>query len=136
MSKMLYPAVFHPEETGYSVRVPDFDGCFTQGDSLEEAYEMAADVIGLFVTDLLDSEKPLPVPSALNTVKHASEDFVSLVDFDLIEYKRSHNSKSVKKNTTIPAWLADMADAKKINYSKVLQNGLMSELHIDNRDAN
>ena len=32
-----YPAVFHPEAEGYSVSIPDIEGCFTQGDTLEEA---------------------------------------------------------------------------------------------------
>ena len=47
MTKLFYPAVFHPEDTGYSVSVPDLDGCFMEGDTLEEAYEMAFDAIGL-----------------------------------------------------------------------------------------
>ena len=37
MNAVFYPAVFHPEETGYSVTVPDIEGCFTQGDTMDEA---------------------------------------------------------------------------------------------------
>lgn len=28
MGKLYYPAIFHPEEVGYSVPVPDIEGCF------------------------------------------------------------------------------------------------------------
>ena len=37
MSKYYYPAIFMIEEVGYSVIVPDLPGCFTQGDTIEEA---------------------------------------------------------------------------------------------------
>lgn len=30
MNAVFYPAVFHPEATGYSVTVPDIEGCFTR----------------------------------------------------------------------------------------------------------
>ena len=52
MKKIYYPAVFHPEEIGYSVTVPDIPGCFTQGDTLQEAVEMASDAIGLCFSDV------------------------------------------------------------------------------------
>ena len=37
MTAVFYPAVFHPEETGYSVTIPDIEGCFTQGETMDEA---------------------------------------------------------------------------------------------------
>ena len=46
-----YPAVFHPEAEGYSVSIPDVDGCFTQGDTLEAVVEMAQKPIGLMLAD-------------------------------------------------------------------------------------
>ena len=47
MNAIFYPAIFHPEETGYSVEIPDIEGCFTQGDTMDEAVRMAQDAIGL-----------------------------------------------------------------------------------------
>ena len=49
MNAIFYPAIFHPEETGYSVEIPDIEGCFTQGDTMDEAVRMAQDAIGLCV---------------------------------------------------------------------------------------
>ena len=40
MNAIFYPAIFHPEETGYSVEIPDIEGCFTQGDTMDEAVRM------------------------------------------------------------------------------------------------
>lgn len=131
MSKLFFPAVFHPEEVGgYSVAVPDFDGCFTQGDTLEEAYEMAFDAIGLFIEDLLDNKQNLPQPSSPKDLKHEPDDFVVLIEFDLDAYRRKHNSKAVKKTLTIPAWLNEAAEEKHINFSGVLQEALKQQLNI------
>ena len=47
MNAIFYPAIFHPEETGYSVEIPDIEGRFTQGDTMDEAVRMAQDAIGL-----------------------------------------------------------------------------------------
>ena len=43
MAKYAYPAIFTKEEKGYSVAFPDIEGCFTCGDTLPEAMEMAED---------------------------------------------------------------------------------------------
>ena len=35
MNAIFYPAIFHPEETGYSVEIPDIEVCFKQVDTME-----------------------------------------------------------------------------------------------------
>ena len=47
MAKYAYPAIFTKEETGYSVTFPDLEGCFSAGETLPEAMEMAADALCL-----------------------------------------------------------------------------------------
>lgn len=130
MSKIFFPAVFHPETVGFSLWVPDLEGCNSQGDTLEEAYAMAAEAIGLCVTDLLESQKQIPDPSNPHNVEHDPEDFVILIAFDLTEYQRRHNSKAVKKTLTIPAWLNAAAEEKHVNFSGVLQQALMDQLNL------
>lgn len=130
MSKLFYPAIFHPEETGYSVSMPDLNGCFTEGDTLDEAYEMAFDAIGLCATDLLENKKDLPKPSSPKELTYAPDDFVALVEFDMDAYNRKHNSKAVKKTLTIPSWLNEAAEEKHINFSSLLQQALMEQLDI------
>ncbi len=49
---VIYPVILHPEETGYSVEIPDINnGAWTQGESMEEALEMATDLIGTMLVD-------------------------------------------------------------------------------------
>lgn len=53
MNKLFYPAVFHKaEEGGFWITFPDFPECMTQGDTLEEAYEMAIDALKLCLADM------------------------------------------------------------------------------------
>lgn len=48
------------KDGGYSVEFPDLNGCFTQGDTLEEALAMAKDAMELTLQDVFDGD-PLPV---------------------------------------------------------------------------
>lgn len=73
-----YPAIFHPEDIGYSVSIPDFEGCFTEGDSLQEAIELARDVMALC---LEDCETP-PTPSDPEDLPVEPGDLVQLVSLD------------------------------------------------------
>lgn len=122
MNSIFYPAVFHPEETGYSVTIPDIEGCFTQGDTMDEAVSMAQDAIGLMLEDQQICPKP-SLPSALSV---DPGDFVVMIPFDMVEYQKQF--KPVKKTLSIPGWLNDAAEAAHINFSGVLQEGLKSEL--------
>lgn len=130
MQKLFYPAVFHPEDVGYSVFVPDIDGCFTQGDTLEEAYDMAFDAVGLCLDSFAARKEAYPTPSKPETIKPDSGDFVAIVKFDPIAYERKNATKAVKKTLTIPSWLNTLAEENHVNFSKVLQSALMSQLDV------
>ena len=53
-----YRVLLTPEaEGGFSVSVPALPGCFTQGETIEEAMEMAKEAINLYVESLeIDGE--------------------------------------------------------------------------------
>jgi len=125
MSKYFYPAVFTPEETGYSVSFPDLSGCFTEGGTLEEAYEMAFAALGLY---LQTEEGAFIYPPAGNPADIACENgaFVALVEFDEAEYRRRHGLHLVKKTITIPAWVNASAEKMGINFSATLTDTLVS----------
>ena len=99
------PAVFRKaEEGGFWVSFPDFPECMTQGDSMNEAYEMAVDALGLSLSSMEDEGTAFPKASELDAVD--SEDGVLvIVEFDMAEYRRKNGSKAVKKTLSIPEWL-------------------------------
>jgi predicted RNase H-like HicB family nuclease len=57
-----YTVIFEPaEEGGYVVHVPAFNGAATQGETLEEAREMAKDLIIGYLEALAKDGVPAPV---------------------------------------------------------------------------
>lgn len=130
MAKYLYPAVFTKEEAGYSVNFPDVESCYTSGVTLEEAMEMAEDVLCLTLYGLEQDGKEIPAASAVNDVPHGKNEFVSLVGCDTIEYRKFYDNRAVKKTLTIPSWLNDMAERSGVNFSGVLQEALKAKLNI------
>jgi len=46
-----YPVVIQKEETGYVVTCPMFEGCYSQGDTFEEALENIREAIALCLED-------------------------------------------------------------------------------------
>ena len=126
MKNIFYPVVFHPEETGYSVSVPDLEGCFTQGDTMDEALEMVQDAIGLMLEDC----KEIPAASNPASIRTEAGEFVVVVPFDQLAYQRRNNTKAVKKTLSIPSWLNEAAEDAHLNFSSVLQNALKQQLHI------
>lgn len=129
--KYVYPAIFTPEEEGgYSVAFPDVSGCYTQGDDLAEAMFMAEDALALMLYELESAGKPAPTATPLSEITTSGNEVATLVKADTIEYRKMFNSKAVKKTLTIPGWLNEQAEKANINFSKLLQDALMSELHI------
>jgi antitoxin HicB len=50
-----YTIILTPEDDGgYSVAVPELPGCFTQGETLEEAIDMSKEAIILYIESLDD----------------------------------------------------------------------------------
>lgn len=126
--KIFYPVIFTKETTGYSANVVDLDGCYSEGDSFDEAYANTQSAIGLYLEGL---EK---IPSASDPSKIAAVtengQFMCVVEFDDIEYKKHNSSKSVKKTLTIPEWLNDEAEKQHVNFSGVLQEALKARLNV------
>lgn len=123
-----YPAVFQQEDIGFSVAVPDLPGCFTQGDTIDEALEMCQEAIGLWLEDL--SENDYPAASKPADIPITDNQFVMMVRFDKLAYDKKYNARAVKKTLSIPAWLNKLALERNINFSNTLQNALIRELNL------
>ncbi|NCO75474.1 MAG: type II toxin-antitoxin system HicB family antitoxin [Cyanobacteria bacterium] len=60
-----YPMSIYPEEEGgYTVMIPDLEGCMTQGETLEEAINNIDEARELWIeTVYCSSKKEIPSPS-------------------------------------------------------------------------
>ena len=130
MEKLFYPALFHKsEEGGFWISFPDFPECFTEGDDMKQAYEMTVEALGLALVNRKEEKEEIPDPSDLDKIQNEDGTIV-IVEFDMLEYQRKHNSKAVKKTLSIPEWLNEEALSMGVNFSQVLQEALMSKLNI------
>lgn len=128
MNKLFYPAIFHKaEEGGFWVSFPDLPECLTDGDNMEQAYEMAVDALGLSLTSRISEKQTIPEPTQPDLIV-VDEGFLVIVEFDMLAYKKRTNNKSVKKTLSIPQWLNEEAIAKGINFSQALQEILITKL--------
>ena len=111
--KLIYPAVFYPftdESGGYTVEFPDLPGCITEGNDLEDAFEMAIDAASGWVLDELEEGNEVPKASAYADVKPREKGQVNIVLLDIDKYAEQYGKKAVRKNVTIPAWLNTFAE--------------------------
>ncbi len=129
--KYAYTAVLIPaEEGGYNVEFPDLPGCFTCGDSLTEALEMAKDAAEMLLASYEDDGDPIPEGLSLKDIKTdlKKDGIAALVLADTDEWRKKSNNRAVKKTLSIPSWLNYKAEKAGVNFSQVLQDALKAML--------
>lgn len=127
MKKYFYPAIFSKEGDAYNVKFIDFDNIFTYGVGFNDAYYMAQDALYNILPDL--KELPTPTYDYMN-IKVKKDEFITMVELNTLQHEQKLSSKTVKTTVTMPEWLKKLAESKGINFSKVLQKGLKSELNL------
>jgi predicted RNase H-like HicB family nuclease len=99
---MRFPIVLHTDDgVRYGVTVPDLPGCFSAGDTLDEALENAREAIDLHLEGMAEDGEPLPEPCPV-AEHQANPDYVggvwAVVDVDVSRYE----GKAEKINITLP----------------------------------
>lgn len=109
---MRYPIVIHKDsDSDYGVTVPDIPGCFSAGDTLDEAIENAVEAIECHVEGLLIDGEDIPQPG-LAEIHHQNSDFEggtwAIASVDLSKL----SGKAKRINITVPERLLTKIDAK------------------------
>ena len=119
-SKYTYMAFLTKEaDGGYSVRFPQLEGCYTQGDTFEEALQMARDAMSLHLYGMEKDGEAIP-----------ADEIAVPVTVWMTPVRDAQENRAVKKTLTIPAWLNDAAEQRKVNYSQILQSALKDYLGV------
>jgi predicted RNase H-like HicB family nuclease len=72
MKNVTLPIVIEADKDGYYVSCPALQGCYSQGDTYEEAIEKIKDAIRLHIEDRLANGEEIPqVSVSLSTVEIA-----------------------------------------------------------------
>lgn len=142
MLSMYLACFFKEEDSGYSVVFPDLNYLATQGDSLENAMEMAVECLAGYLHTCQMDRDDVPKPSKLTDINPNAvakeldpdappcESFVKIVSVDVASYAKEHFEKSVRKALTIPVWLNAAVLERNANFSQILQEALKKELHL------
>lgn len=81
MNQSCYPAIFHiAEDGGFWVTFPDFPECMTQGDNMQEAYEMAVDALDLTLSNYEEYHTILPSASTLDQIVAQANEYCVVVN--------------------------------------------------------
>ena len=127
----VFPAIFtkmNDDGSYYIVDFIDLKNCTTEGETIQEAYYMAQNAMGLFLDDLTKFPKPT---LDFSNIKLNKDQFISFIGIDINDYRKKFNNKSVKKTLSIPGWLDTLAEKKNINFSQLLQEAIKEKLEID-----
>jgi len=62
-------AIVHEEEGAYGISFPDFPGCVSGGNSLDEATRRGRETLRAHVASMLEDGESLPVPRTLDQLK-------------------------------------------------------------------
>lgn len=131
MDKYLFPGVFEKgDKHGYVVTFPDFPGCITEGDTLDEALHMAKDALEGHLYCMERDSITIPQPSVPEAVKAPTGGFVSILSIWMPPVRDAVANRSINKTLTLPRWLNDAAEHEKVNFSQVLQTALKEQLGI------
>lgn len=99
---MRFPIVLHSDDgIRYGVTVPDIKGCYSTGDTMDEAIDSIQEAIDLHLEGMAEDGEDLPIASSIATHKN-DPDYANgvwaLVDVDMSRY----DGKSEKINITMP----------------------------------
>ncbi|BAF59116.1 hypothetical protein PTH_0935 [Pelotomaculum thermopropionicum SI] len=131
MDKYIFPAIFEVGEIkGYCVTFPDLPGCITEGNTLEEALQMAREALELHLYGMEEDEDEIPSPTPPERVDVPEKGFVAIVEARMPLIRDRMAKKAVKKTVTLPKWLNDLAEKEKVNFSQLLQTAIKEKLHI------
>ena len=83
---MRYVSFIHRDDAGYGVSFPDFPGCVSVGDDIDEAIRHGSEALAVHVEGLIDDGESIPRPRSIDAIKADPElsDWRREADFVLI----------------------------------------------------
>ncbi|GHU32379.1 HicB family protein [Betaproteobacteria bacterium] len=111
---MRFPVVLHSDDgVRFGVTVPDLPGCFSAGDTFDEALDAVVEAINLHLEELVEDGGEIPVAQAI-AAHRANPDFAegvwAAVDVDVSRF----DGRAEKINITLPRRLLAQID----NYTR------------------
>lgn len=126
-------AIFEYAEDGINISFPDLPGCFScaETNATNEAIMNAKEALGLHIFGMEEDGEEIPEPTPLKELNLKKNCIPVLIDVFMPSVRMAAKTSFVKKTLSLPAWLAALADEKKVNCSKIFQDALKAFLGIE-----
>lgn len=130
--RYIYPAVFTYYGTDKEIAVvfPDLD-CATSGVDDADAFLSARELLGSRLALMEELGYKIPAASSLSDVHLEENETTALVDVYMPSVRMAHETRSINRTVTLPAWLNAAALERNVNFSQVLQDALKNMLHLE-----
>jgi predicted RNase H-like HicB family nuclease len=120
-----YIAIIHKDgDSDFGVSFPDFPGCITAGETLDEARELAAEALALHVAGMVEDGEAIPAPSSLEEVMKdavARSGVATLVDLPRADVR------AVRLNITLPSDVLEAIDAH-VETNGMTRSGYLAQI--------
>lgn len=132
---MRYPIVIHKDSNSdYGVTVPDLPGCFSAGDTIDEALQQAVEAIECHIEGLLLDGEAIPAPH--NIEEHQENpDFAggiwAIVTVDISKL----SGKAKRVNITLPERVLALMDEYAAQHGET-RSGLIAQAAMEFMAAN
>ncbi len=132
---MRYPVAIESgnETDAFGVIVPDLPGCFSAGDTLDDALTNAEEAAAAWIDATLDSGDAIPAPSSLDALR-GNSDFAGWT-FGIITLDPALLDDTIERvNITLPRRVLKRLDAL-ARAAGESRSGYIAQLTIEDRDA-
>ncbi len=105
-----YIAIVHKDDkTDFGVSFPDFPGCVTAGQTVDEAKDLAQEALALHIKGMIEDGEQLPSPSKLEDIM-ADADYADAIAYLVVSIPDT-KPRTVRVNITVPEMTLKQIDA-------------------------
>lgn len=127
----IFPAVFEQDDNGIAIEFPDLPGCLPCAETTEAAVKNAREAMLLHLYGMEEDGEEIPEPTPFNLISVEKNQTVMLIEAFMPPFREKQHKKFVKKTLSIPSWINAEAEHAGVNFSAVLQEALVSKLHLN-----
>jgi predicted RNase H-like HicB family nuclease len=132
---MRYPIAIEPatDTTAWGVLVPDLPGCFSAGDTLEEALVQAEDAVTAWLETALDKGQAIPAPSSIEALRVAHSELQGWL-WALVKVDPAMLDNTLERvNISLPRRVLHRLDALARNAGET-RSGFIARMAIEGRE--
>jgi predicted RNase H-like HicB family nuclease len=133
---MRYPIAIEAgsNSTAWGVVVPDLPGCFSAGDTLEEAMIQAEEAISTWIEVAMDAELAIPLPSDIETLKVNYPEYKEWM-WALVKVDPAMLDDTIERvNISLPRRVLHRLDAL-ARHAGETRSGFIARMAIEGREA-